>query len=624
MVAFKQWITHIDVFGVNIALRINNEKTSKTFLGAIFTIILYLFITALFWYLILDVILHQNPITYIEPNILDYRPNITIDKETMPIAIGLFYHDKPFTYKQDYFQLSASLVNVNLTNPEAPIFSGRDLKLEKCDPKKHFTNLTLNVFQNIMENYLCLEDQSVTIGGFWDTYALSYLSLTANYCDSVYSETPCADKKEVEQFLLDNVVYFNLYFQDTGLNLANYTDPNTKYAVNKYQILSPTNYKSYELFMKNQTLSSDEGFLLSQKKTSHSLTFDYAESDNGPLNSVVINEIMIYSSFKSEIHHRSYTKIQAVAASIGGIANALIPVCYIVCFIFSVYKRDELILNEIFDFDDYFKNLDEIKPKKVNKKRDVELVYLPTARESEVPPNPPNENENQSNTPQIMQMNNFVMNDRNQQLNNSSIIAKAKIERLNKNNTLKQIIQHSNTNTNQIEQFESNKDNSMIPNFVNNNNNNLNLDKIIEKLNHKKKITLDFSTSDIIKYYVFRCCIKKPLRNKFSLYKKCKNVLDRFLDISFIIKKLDEFEKFKTLILNDEQVKVFNYVSKDHCSLNKNLLHHSLTKMSTRNMATNKIIDGILENYLKHSNILENDVDIRLLKLLQDDISYIL
>ena len=52
------------------------------------------------------------------------------------------------------------------------------------------------------------------------------------------------------------------------------------------------------------------------------------------------------------------------------------------------------------------------------------------------------------------------------------------------------------------------------------------------------------------------------------------------MDITYIIRKLEELEKLKIVIFNSEQIALFNFISKEYISLNdESLKSHTLTKM---------------------------------------------
>lgn len=81
---------------------------------------------------------------------------------------------------------------------------------------------------------------------------------------------------------------------------------------------------------------------------------------------------------------------------------------------------------------------------------------------------------------------------------------------------------------------------------------------------------------EIFKFYIFRSCIKKPIRNKFYLYSKSGKILDHVLDISNLIKTLNEYDKLKNLILTEDQVNLLNFTSKEYLCSNKPEVHGTL------------------------------------------------
>ena len=56
---------------------------------------------------------------------------------------------------------------------------------------------------------------------------------------------------------------------------------------------------------------------------------------------------------------------------------------------------------------------------------------------------------------------------------------------------------------------------------------------------------------------------------KSNLYDKAKIELDDVFDVSYIIQKLEEIEKLKIICLTFEQCALFNYITKDLCSLDE-------------------------------------------------------
>lgn len=78
-------------------------------------------------------------------------------------------------------------------------------------------------------------------------------------------------------------------------------------------------------------------------------TFNYDESIMNESQTLV--EFNFLVSQNNLIYHRAYLKVQTVLASVGGLANIFRIVFIAICYTFSVTKRDEAILNKVFDFD---------------------------------------------------------------------------------------------------------------------------------------------------------------------------------------------------------------------------------------------------------------------------------
>ena len=55
------------------------------------------------------------------------------------------------------------------------------------------------------------------------------------------------------------------------------------------------------------------------------------------------------------------------------------------------------------------------------------------------------------------------------------------------------------------------------------------------------------------------CLCKKGLKNKYEILNKCKEIIDDYLQINFMVKKFMEFENLKKLILTENQRKLMKY-----------------------------------------------------------------
>ena len=124
--------------------------------------------------------------------------------------------------------------------------------------------------------------------------------------------------------------------------------------------------------------------------------------------------------------------------------------------------------------------------------------------------------------------------------------------------------------------------------------------------------------------------LKNKLSNKEKLFQLSEERFNKETDICYILEKIQEFEKFKIIMLNPEQLKLFNLLAKP-------LIYLENQKEILKRNTSYKISNAFdLDDTLKHDNKrrlsklktyyskMENetnlsDIDKNLLKLMQNE-----
>jgi hypothetical protein len=629
-------ITKIDMFGQGIKLRIHKRVESKTLFGGILSNIMIILLLLMFLFEANDVVYKQNPQISLEQQVLLKAPNLTLDSFTFPIAASLTANTNVGLYLPKYFNYSAYLI-YGETSDE---LKTKYFNLISCK-KEFFPNILQEQYDNLLlDNGFCIENQNQTIVGSWSDSFISYLSFKISLCvNSTVNNNDCAPIEEIMSFLNTTSYFWNLYYQNTNINCEDAENPVTYNIVNFYRIISTTSYKFTELYLRQQMLDSDEGFIFKSKNKSPSVSFDYYKFDDTSIDdSQTLVEFNILVSNNYYIYHRSYTKIQAVLASVGGMANLLKIIFVIFSYIFSIVKRDEIILNQIFDFDYSEEFLEEIKSKKrMNEKKIVmsSNFYNPQMGIKE-----PGENKN-----------NFSLNEHTLVVNNDKNNFKNKISKISDNIKIKEktsflfynslrfsqnqtssppIIHQGKPFSIRNHRFPDNPNDSKLKfNCLNNVNlstttkfvNNpigdpieallkndtktfkktyksTNANEIIRNIESKNKNhELKFTFYEVfLAFCCFDYCNKAKLISKKKLYTKSKFAIDNYMDITYIIQKLEEFEKFKIVMLTTQQYALFNFISKEMISLDENKLNkHEMTQFKRLEKDQEYLVNIILE-----------------------------
>jgi hypothetical protein len=114
--------------------------------------------------------------------------------------------------------------------------------------------------------------------------------------------------------------------------------------------------------------------------------------------------------------------------------------------------------------------------------------------------------------------------------------------------------------------------------------------QLLRKFNNRSlKYLIHFSLLEIFQAFCCKTLSNKSLDLKKKLYLKSKNYIDQYLDFTFIISKLEELEKLKIVMLNTEQLALFNFVSKE-------LISHDQNKVKNHDISIYKKFCSSKEN----------------------------
>lgn len=294
-------------------------------------------------------------------------------------------------------------------------------------------------------------------------------------------------------------------------------------------------------------------------------------------------------------------KIQSAIANVGGMASVMKVSFLIFCYIFSIIKRDEIILNRLFDFD-------------LNSKSSVGSASS----------NKANTNKCSKEILKSKNMSQIKLSKSRSTIksNNSRIYANLDYESNNNN--------HNNGNNGNA------KLNNLYSPGIKNSKQTISLnDEISRKvkktmllLNRRNiKYNLSFSFIEIIfGFLLCNSCQNKKLKTKRRLYELSKFAVDEFLDVSYIIQKLEEFEKFKLVMLDSQQIALFDFISKELISLDdERLKNHDLTRIKNLNKNKQELAKVIIkyQEKIKAENIDVAATDRKLIELLNEDLKQI-
>jgi hypothetical protein len=337
----------IDIYGVKIQLNLQKYNSSKTVLGGIFTIFTIGFVMWSAWSIGKDIFYHKEPLISIEDNIFSKRPKLYLDKNSMPFAITLQdYNQKSYNLPRYFkYEIFESLVyNKNYSSINTYY------NLTQCS-HENFPVTTQDYFEKSgLSNYLCIANQNMTIEGYMDEEYIQQIYLRIRLCDNQTDGGDCAPIEEIKNFIDERPITWSLYFQNSIVNIQN-PDPISQYTLNLYKNIRLSVYRTYNIFIKPQTVLTDVGLIFTDIYKSICLSHDKSvidESDYKP--TLPLIDIVLSVGEHENIYKRSYIKFQSIVANLGGLLKASMFIFYIFSFYFSKLKIYEKLANSVINF----------------------------------------------------------------------------------------------------------------------------------------------------------------------------------------------------------------------------------------------------------------------------------
>jgi len=494
---------------------------------------------------------------------------------------------------------------------------------------------------------------NLTLSGFWSETKLTYLELLVNLCSPSDTQEKCMENRNNldKARRLNRNVFLTFYFQNNILNTKNYTNFTVPFSDVLVFRLDPDFFKFAQVFIRKQTLETDDGNFLENESRKEIFSLDYYYSDVTMRTGNLLYAVDLHPSSKSYEERRVYKKIQSALADVGAIFDYLRFSASLICVIFASTKKNLKIINKLFEFD--WENEKNRKTRKIssihrnilNKDNQLGEKYNINDNKPDNPFSPsPLRNirivgSNEINNKDIKV--DVMKNKSNENVSDSNInFIEAKISRSNRTNLEghqflrnsddKSIISKGNSmelsNIHKKDDNENNKkgkeESDKFTPKQDKINKRFNFMKIRRKTQKKKRI--NFSFIETMKTNLCCCLItKQRLKNKLKLYDEGIKKMDKMLDICYLMNKLEELEKMKFVFFNKKQLTMFNLLSKDVCSLNSNKkslnIFNKMKKFESDKVEIEKVLRETKEKSLNKTLDL-NEMDKRLFNMLSADI----
>ncbi|KAL4472593.1 hypothetical protein ABPG74_018542 [Tetrahymena malaccensis] len=507
-----QNLQNIDLFGTNICIAYNKRENFNTRLGGFITLSLSV-ILVMYIINLINVYITHSQVQVIQeirnqPNQNQF--NLTADNFSFMVGITDLYYNQfidPTVYNLTVKQITQQKLLNQTTGKYYTKQTINNLRLERCT-ENHFKIQQTQQFylQQDYKNFLCIsQDEQLQLQGVYNSEVFQQIEIEVSSC----SGNNCADPAYITKKL--NNCYFQVYFTDKNVKTTDLENPFKPIGRSVFYIAGTGFSKTINLYFTQNHISSDTGMIKESIQEQLDITFssdrEQVVSKNG--NRLFLLQMSLDPN-KEIVYTRKYLTIAQGLSQIGGIYNVLFAVGCFICMPYAQLQYKRNVMNQVFGFQYSEKGQEENDQDKSQINRNGET---------------------------------FDQKQKNNEIDKIQEIFKSK----NLNKSL-------NATDRSVRQFFSQKDKE---------NHERDLKKFFEQTFEELRI----KSCDYLNYYLTLITCKKRKRSQVIDYGLQK--LYGHLDIVYIMNKLIEFEKLKKLLLNESQLRLFDYIPKPIIKVDK-------------------------------------------------------
>ncbi|KAL4429086.1 hypothetical protein ABPG74_022172 [Tetrahymena malaccensis] len=506
-IKFKEIFQKIDIFGLNLTFRIAKQKNHKTWIGGIVSTVISGLMLYQLQNLMQSLIQQDSPSVVQQQNYV-YQPELfSVNPKTFSFAFGMQnsvgVHFKNETiYKIIGIQQENHRVFNQTTNNYDLITVFKEIQIQQCTPDHFQIDDVRDYFLKLpLKNLYCLslQQNNLSVEGEFSALVFKQINLQVLEC----TQQNCTDP-QARQTILSNS-RLAIYTSDNIVQVTNKDKPYQTVGKNLFWIYSNFLESEIRYQIINNYLFTDKGIVTTHNTTDRVVNYS---SDRvqvyGKTTSRMFNFYIVYEKNKETAYFRSYLKLNQALSQLGGIFNLFLIIGGLLSRPISQVELNRKLINKVFDLEDT-QEMNENQNGN-QQKSDGAIQNSPL----------------QTDIPKKQQLSPKRLSQPQQESLNSHNLGQKTSKKTKKNN--------ADCNIKETKQNDSGK--------------------------MKKKLNFTDYFMSIFSFF------QRKEINKSELIQMSSDIIYNQIDVFNIINKMMEFEKLKNLLLNEEQLKLFEYLPK--------------------------------------------------------------
>lgn len=336
----------VDFLGTNCNFYIQSQFHYSTKFGGFVTIVMGAVMCILFALFGKDFYYRINPTLLTETgNYPDY-PLFVIDNSNFSLIFGI-EDDSSLIWRDDsQIYIQAVFVTYEYQNDSTYVYNEVYVQPNLCEERHFFFNQSSNALR--FKDHFCLDFNQTQVGGNWDSNFVYYFYLAINECSEGSSPSGSSCTSTSSSILNSNNHYMSTYMLNYNIDPNDYTQP-LKYGFkNHYFLIDNSILKNYRFNIMQILVNTDYGWLFQAMNNEGALSLDSVEFDvnsNVRQNTRLANA-SFYFGKRFSSYLRIYTKIQVLAANVGGVMKLLFLIGSLLVRKYSLFYLNKEIITK--------------------------------------------------------------------------------------------------------------------------------------------------------------------------------------------------------------------------------------------------------------------------------------
>ncbi|EAS07240.1 transmembrane protein, putative (macronuclear) [Tetrahymena thermophila SB210] len=567
----------LDLFGIPVQMMLSKNQKHKTAFGSLVTIIIVSIVCIYSFYILDQCFQYSNPNIVSQDYLVQQPDEVVFDQKKYTLAMGIQDQNLAHFLDESIYYLEVQLLETTKTyNETTNLYDQKtvaeSIKMERCTLDHFQVNQTVDYFKQLkFSNIYCFPlNFKMNLAGQFGAMQYKRLYIQVKSC-----EINCQNQTVIQQKLSD--VAFQLYYVNYIISPNDLNNPFKPIGQNTFWQSGYSLFKNINVYFRKNTIRTDYGLISQEFQDDYRMIYS---NDRETLIKKTDNKLYeIYIGLeknKQSEYIRTYLKLFSAISQIGGIYNIFFLLGALICFPIQKISLYYKLIKSLYDFK---KNREEIRFQFLsdqdsisgdNQSLNQKLIY-PTFQniqsfnlEKKIIEN------------DYAILNSFKASSNKKQKINIPYVSKNKIKHKIQLENSEVTIQQPHScliNALNIEGFQEKNCNlrqkqyQQQQKFIKENQQNINYSSSI-KYQLERIFAFLFQSSPNISFSIFKM-VKSQIQRKINLenpYSKMINLsiesLKEQLDLSSILKKIQDIEKLKYLLLNQNQIKLFDSISK--------------------------------------------------------------